>query len=191
MRKLFVLFMVCLIGISNVSAQDEAGFGTSGDFLVGYKDKTFSTTIGYDFGCRIIPNLYVGVGPMVGASFGNGDSKFAGGGYGKIRFTVPLNLDTKPFVDGRVGYSYSFSDSKGDMFYGAGLGMRFAERYCIGLYCILTYSKTMTTESYIKGYEKRYNPIDKKYHQVAMYGTREIENKKSIYTPTLLFSVDF
>lgn len=191
MKKLFVMFMMYLMGISTIVAQDETGFGTSGDFLVGYKEKTFSTTIGYDFGYRIIPSLYVGVGPMVGASFGDGDSQFAGGGYGKVRFTVPLSFEAKPFVDGRVGYSYSFSDSKGDMFYGAGLGMRFAERFCIGIYCILTYSKSVTSESYIKGYEKRYNPIDKKYHNVPKYGTREVENKESIYTPTLLFSIDF
>lgn len=191
MKKLLVSFLICLMSISTVVAQDEAGWGTSGDLLVGYKEKTFSTTIGYDFGYRVIPNLYVGVGPMVSASFGNGDSSFAGGGYGKVRFTVPLSFEAKPFVDGRVGYSYSFSNSNGDMFYGAGLGLRFAERFCIGLYCLLTYYKTTTTESYIKGYERRYNRVDKKYYNVPQYGKREVENSKSIYTPTLLLSFDF
>lgn len=190
MKKLFALFVMCLWIIS-VRAQDKTGYAFSGDVIAGYKNKIISTTLGYDFGYKIIPSLYVGIGPMVGASFGDGDSNFEGGGYGKVRFVVPINAELKPFVDARVGYAYSFSESSGDMFYGAGLGIRFAERYSLGIYCNLTYSSTFTYEKYIKGYDRWKDPVSKKYINIPLYGTKEVKHKKSIYTPAILFSVSF
>lgn len=182
---LFLLFSsVCF-------AQNNVGFGTSGDILIGYKDKVTTTSIGYDFGYKFIPSLYIGVGPMVSGSFGNGDSSFSGGAYGKVRFTVPLDFNALPFIDGRVGYAYSFSASSGNMFYGAGLGIRFARNFCIGIYCNMSKSSWDVEESYIQRYEKKYNVIDKKYYTVPVYGRRTVKESKMNYIPSLLFSVMF
>lgn len=128
---------------------------------------------------------------MVNGSFGNGNSYFSGGAYGKVRFTVPLDFNVLPFVDGRVGYAYNFTESSGDMFYGTGLGIRFAEKFCIGIYCHIAKSSWEIEESYIKGYEKRYNKVDKKYYNVPIYGKRTVKESKLDYIPSLLFSVIF
>lgn len=191
MKRLFVLLSVFCISLSDAFSQEETGFSTSGDFMVGYKEKTVSTTIGYDFGYKILPSLYIGVGPMVGGSFGNGSSDFSGGGYGKLRFTAPIDFSIRPFIDARVGYSYSFSNSKGNVIYGAGLGVRLSDRFSVGIYCNMTKSGWEEEESYIKSYEKRYNKIDKKYYKVPIYGKRTIEKNKMNYIPSLLLSVSF
>lgn len=191
MKRISTLLLMCLFSLSFAMAQDETGFGTSADFMIGYKEKTVSTMIGYDFGYKVIPSLYIGAGPMVGASFGNGSSAFSGGGYGKLRFTVPIDFSIRPFVDARAGYSYSFSDSKGNMIYGTGLGVRFSDRFCLGIYCNITKSSWEEQESYISGYEKRYNKVDKKYHSVPVYGKRTVNKSKTNYIPSLLLSINF
>lgn len=191
MKKLFVLFVFCLSTSMMSFAQDQTGFGTSGDVLVGYKDKVVSTLLGYDFGYRVIPSLYIGAGPMVSGSFGNGGSSFGGGGYGKVRFTVPLDYNILPVIDGRIGYSYDFNLKDGDMFYGVGFGLRFSERFLAGIYCNISKSTTISEETVITGYEKRYNRIDKKYYNVPIYGKREVKDSKNIFIPALLFSIQF
>lgn len=52
MKKLkkLVATAVCLLTVLSGMAQKKVGFSTSSDLLLGYKDKIFSATIGYDFG---------------------------------------------------------------------------------------------------------------------------------------------
>ena len=191
MKRIFTLLLAIFISLSFAIAQDKTGFGTSGDFMVGYKEKTVITTIGYDFGYSVISGLYIGAGPMAVGAFGNGSSEFSGGGYGKLRFTVPLDFSIRPFVDARAGYVYSFSSSNGNMIYGTGLGVRFSDRFSLGLDCNITKSSWDEEKSYISHYEKRYNKVDKKYYNVPVYGKKTVENSKTNYVPSLLLSVNF
>lgn len=186
MKRIIAFVAVLFAGISFAAAQDETGFGMSTDLTVGYKDKVVSTTLGYDFGYKFIPSLYVGVGPMVGGSFGDGASSFSAGGYGKVRYTVPLNSSVKPFVDGRVGYSYDLTNSAGGMVYGFGLGVHFAERFNIGVYCDV--GSTTEIETY-KSKVKSDVKINGKYHYITVTKTREKD--KTTFTPALLFSMEF
>ena len=41
------------------------------------------------------------------------------------------------------------------------------------------------------GYEKKYNPVDKKTYNVPIYGTREVKNGKIQFVPALLVSMQF
>ena len=70
--------IVCAL-VLNVKAQSETGFATSGDVMVGYKDKVVNTILSYDFGYRFLPGLYVGAGPMAAGGFGQGKSNFSAG----------------------------------------------------------------------------------------------------------------
>lgn len=191
MKRLFVILVACLAITSSIMAQEETGFGTSADLLIGYKNKTAQTILGYDFGYKLIPGLYLGAGPMVSASFGGAGSSFGGGGYGKIRFTIPLDYSVLPFIDGRVGYGYDFTSKTGGLLYAAGLGVRFNEYFYIGINCNISSSTSTSPETYIKGYEKRYNRVDKKYYNVPLYGKRNVDTKNTEFVPTLLFSVQF
>ncbi|MBQ2886806.1 MAG: hypothetical protein IJE43_24080 [Alphaproteobacteria bacterium] len=190
MKKLFVIMIVCAL-VLNVKAQSETGFATSGDVMVGYKDKVVNTILSYDFGYRFLPGLYVGAGPMAAGGFGQGKSNFSAGGYGKVRYILPMEFSVKPFVDGRVGYAHSFEEKTGAMFYGAGLGVNLGKRFCVAVYCHMPKTVTISEERYIKGYEKKYNPIDKKTYNVPVYGTREVKNSKLQFIPALLISMQF
>mgnify|MGYP003301462774 CR=1 FL=1 len=190
MKKLFVMLAMCVL-VMNVNAQSEKGFATSGDVMVGYKGKMVQTTLGYDFGCRFLPGLYVGAGPMAAGAFGQGKSNFSAGGYGKVRYILPLEFSVKPFVDGRAGYAYSFEGNTGAMFYGAGLGVNIGKRFCVAVYCHMPKSTEVLEERYIKRYEKKYNPVDKKTYNVPIYGTREVKNGKIQFVPALLVSMQF
>lgn len=184
MKKSLVLLLMCCLFIPIMKAQ-ETGFGTTGDVMVGYKDKIVSTTLGYDLGYKFIPNLYIGAGPMVSGSFGNGGSEFSVGGYGKIRYVIPLSSTVKPFVDGRVGYAYNLTSSAGDMIYGFGLGIHFSERFNIGVYCHV--GNTIEMEEYT--YYKTYTTPGGHKGRIPITGTRE--KNKATFTPALMFSVDF
>lgn len=190
MKKLFVMLAMCVL-VMNVNAQSEKGFATSGDVMVGYKDKFVQTTLGYDFGYHFLPGLYVGAGPMASGAFGQGKSFFSAGGYGKVRYILPLEFSVKPFVDGRAGYAYNFNEKTGAMFYGAGLGVNIGKYLCVGVYCYMPNKVEMSEERYVKRYDKKYNPIDKKTYNVPVYGTREVKNKKLEFVPSLLVSVQF
>lgn len=126
---------------------------------------------------------------MVSGSFGNGNSVFGAGGYGKIRYCVPLRFEARPFIEARTGYSYSFSNNLGDMVYGVGLGIRLADKYSVGIYCSISSSGYTTQESYISGYE-RVN-IAGKYYDRPIWKKRDITHSDTYYTPALLFSLDF
>lgn len=188
MKRILTLFVVLIASISIATAQNETGFGMSADLTVGYKDKVASTTLGYDFGYKFLPGLYVGVGPMVGGSFGNGSSVFSAGGYGKLRYTIPLASSVKPFVDGRAGYSYDLTNSAGDMVYGFGLGVHFAEKFKVGVYCWVGSSTEMEEYTERKSYTIG-TGRNKTRHYYNSTGTREKD--KTTFTPALLFSMDF
>lgn len=190
MKKLFLL--AGLLGcFSSVRAQKETGFAMSADLLLGYQSKTATAVIGYDFGYKPVRWLYIGAGPMVGASFGSGSSAFSAGGYGKIRFVAPLKQDKiAPFVDVRGGYSYGFSISSGNPIYGAGLGVRFARKYSVGLYCNISTSEYVEQETYT-AYHTKKNPMTGKYQQYSYKATRDVTRKETNYTPALLLSIDF
>lgn len=174
MKRFFTFIAVLFAGISfAVADDDETGFAMSTDLTVGYKDKVVSTTLGYDFGYKFIPGLYVGAGPIVGGSFGNGSSAFSVGGYGKVRYAVPLKSSVKPFVDGRVGYSYDLTNSAGGMLYAFGLGVHFAERFNFGVLC----NVAKTTE------------VEVSYTKKGKMKTTETD--KTTFTPGLLFSIEF
>lgn len=190
MKKLFVMLAMCVL-VMNVNAQSERGFATSGDVMVGYKDKVVQTTLSYDFGYRFLPGLYVGAGPMAAGGFGQGKSNFSAGGYGKVRYILPLEFSVKPFIDGRVGYAHNFEEKTGVIFYGAGLGVNIGKRFCVAVYCHMPKAVTMSEERYVKRYDKKYNPIDKKTYTVPVYGTREVKNSKLQFVPALLVSMQF
>lgn len=176
---------------ASARAQKETGFAMSADLMIGYQSKTATAVIGYDFGYKPLNWLYVGAGPMVGASFGSGNSAFSAGGYGKVRVHAPLKQDKiTPFLDIRGGYSYSVSNSAGNPLYGAGLGVRFARKYSVGIYCNISTTKYMDKEKYTK-YERRKNPMTGKYQMYPYTATRDVERKETNYTPALLFSIDF
>ena len=192
MKKVFIMVGVLFLGMSAARAQKQTGFAMSADLLLGYKDKNFTTTIGYDFGYKPLRCLYIGAGPLVGGVFGNGSSGFSVGGYGKLRFALPLKEDrVAPFVDVRGGYAYSLTNSSGDPIYGAGLGVRFARKYSVGIYCNINTYEVVTQESYISGYNRRKNPLTGKYQNFPVYSKRNVSNTKTNYTPSLLFSIDF
>ena len=79
------MLVMCVL-VMNVNAQSEKGFATSGDVMVGYKGKMVQTTLGYDFGYRFLPGLYVGAGPMAAGAFGQGKSNFSAGHVFKYAF---------------------------------------------------------------------------------------------------------
>ena len=124
-----------------------SGFASSTDLRLSYKDKVFSTSLGYDLGYKFKDMIYLGAGPMVGFSTGNSISAFSGGGYGKLRFTVPIRSEIKPFIQGNCGYTYNFKSEKGDMFYGGAAGLKF-KNVVVGVYCdIATNTTTITSTS--------------------------------------------
>ena len=142
------LLYVCLLSVANpVSAQDESGFASGTDLMLGYSEKVFSTSLGYDLGYKWRSLVYLGVGPVAGFSTGNGQSNFSGGGYGKLRITIPIKTEIKPFVEGRTGYSYNFKNENGAMFYGAGAGVKF-NKMVIGVYVGISSTTTETKETY-------------------------------------------
>lgn len=187
-KRVFTFIAVLFAGISFVAAQDETGFGMSSDLTVGYKDKVVSTTLGYDFGYKFIPGLYVGAGPVVGGSFGNGSSTFSVGGYGKVRYTLPLDSSVRPFVDGRVGYSYDLTNSAGGMLYGFGLGIHFAEKFKVGVYCFIDSATEMEEYTYKTSFTTG-SGRNKKTHYIKHTGTKEVD--KTTFTPALLLSMEF
>lgn len=191
MKKLILAITLFMLTINSINAQSETGFATSGDIMIGYKSKIVQTTLGYDFGYRVLPGLYIGAGPMAAVGFGNGNASFSAGGYGKVRYTLPIEFNIKPFIDGRAGYAHNFETKSGGLFYGAGLGLNISEHFCIGIICHMPKSSEITKERYIVKYEKKYNPIDKKTYNVPIYGTREVKNSKLQFVPALLVSMQF
>ncbi|NDV64160.1 hypothetical protein [Bacteroides sp. 224] len=190
MKKLTLFLLACVLSTSISLAQKSTGFSTSSDLLIGYKDDIVTTTIGYDFGYKIIPDLYFGVGPMVSASFGEGEN-FSAGGYGKVRYTVPLNTTIRPFIDARAGYSHSFSIKSGDMMYGAGLGVRIGKKFGVGICVNISTTSTTTKETYKSGTERVYSNALKKWVDKAVYSKRDIKKSKTNYTPALFCSFEF
>lgn len=158
MKKSARLFLTacCLLSFCAASAQHRSGFASGADLMLGYSDKVFSTSLGYDLGYKWKNILYLGVGPTAGYSTGNGVSAFSAGGYGKLRVTVPIKSDIKPFVEGRTGYSYDFKSENGGMFYGAGAGAKF-HKMVIGVYVSISSTTTETshTTSYFQTTSQR------------------------------------
>lgn len=122
-------------------ADDDPGFAMSTDLTVGYSKERVSAVLGYDLGYRFNSWLYVGAGPMVASSFGDGSTIFNAGGYGKIRFTLPLEFTVKPYLDLKGGYSYNFDSKNGDALFGGGVGVK-VNKFVIGFYANMsTYEK--------------------------------------------------
>lgn len=190
MKKLVYLFVfISLVFCGNktyAQKDDDKGFAMSLDLLEGYKDKCFSTSVGYDFGYRFIPGLYVGAGPMAAFSYGQGQSAFLVGGYTKVRYIVPIKFTIKPFADVRVGYSYNFKMEKGGMDYGFGLGATLTKNIRLGFYCNIGRRSEIETYKYTKTHK---SPYTGKIYTTTHTGTRTVE--KPNFVPSLLFSVDF
>ncbi|MBQ2839080.1 MAG: hypothetical protein IJE73_05515 [Muribaculaceae bacterium] len=184
--KVLLVFIISILSFNVVLAQEEKGFSTSADVIIGYSEKTFSTILGYDFGYKFMPDLYIGAGPMVGGSFGSGQSSFAAGAYAKVRYDIPIRFSVKPFVDGRVGYNYNISNEAGGMIYGFGLGVGIAKNIKVGLYCFVGTKQETETYTY---YKTHTSPYTGKVFTTKHTGTKTVD--KANFIPALLFSVDF
>lgn len=194
--NLTMLLCFCLLAIASpVSAQKESGFASGADLMLGYSDKVFSTGLGYDLGYKWKNIAYLGVGPQVGFSTGSGQSNFSGGGYGKLRVTIPIQTEIKPFVEGRTGYSYDFKNEKGKMFYGAGAGVKF-NKMVIGVYVGIssTTTETKSTYSYYQPTSQRRDITGKttktptgKWHT----GTTVDKDTEWHFTPNFLIGFEF
>jgi len=186
---------ICLF-MSTFSFAQKNGFAMSSDLKLGYKDKVFSTTLGYDIGYKFKDMLYFGVGPVVGVSTGNDVTAFSAGGYGKVRFTIPLRAEIKPFVQGNCGYVYNFKSEKGGMSYGAGAGVKF-KNVLVGVYCDIATNKTTITStgSYWKETSTRrdFSNPGKNSGSNGKYITYTTTDKKTewIVTPNFLIGIEF
>lgn len=143
MKKNFTLIL-CALCVSFAQAQ-EKGFTTSMDLGVQYKNEVYGAGYYLDFGYTIIDGLYVGAGPV--ATVGIYDSNISHfyynvGGYGKIRYTAPLETSVKPYVDARAGYLHSLDTGSGAPFCIAGLGAQLTDRFYIGGYCSMSFPST-------------------------------------------------
>lgn len=61
MKKVFIMVGVLFLGMSAARAQKQTGFAMSTDLLLGYKDKNFTTTIGYEsrfVACTLAPDRW-------------------------------------------------------------------------------------------------------------------------------------
>jgi len=186
---------ICLF-ISISSYAQNSGFATSSDLKLGYKDKVFSTYLGYDLGYKFKDMLYLGAGPIAGVSTGNDVTAFSAGGYGKIRFTIPLRTEIKPFVQGNCGYLYNFKSEKGGMIYGAGAGVKF-KKLVVGLYCDISTNKTTITStgSFWKETTTRRNLNNSSSNtgpngKYITYTTTD-EKTEWIITPNFLIGIEF
>ena len=178
---------------SRVCAKKESGLASGTDLRLGYSDKVFSANLGYDIGYKWKNMIYLGVGPEVGFSTGNGVSAFSGGGYGKLRFTAPLNTEIKPFIEGRGGYLYNFKLENGDFVYGAGIGAKY-KKIVVGLFLNIS---TVTTENVVRHSQlvttyvrdpKRGTTTPIQHWQTS---TSTEEESKTKFTPSFLIGFEF
>lgn len=175
----------------------DKGFTASTDIGLTYniKNENFSAGYNIDAGYTIVKGLYIGVGPSISIAFSDGEKAYSVGGYGKIRYTVPLKSKAKPFIDGRGGYSYSIETGAGAPICMAGLGTQIGNSFCIGIYCSMGFSNYTytTTEEYQSGTERVYIPgtfgNSGYYITYAKYSTRTVEKEEKyfIYAPTVTF----
>lgn len=190
MKRIVFSFFILLVGLTVKSAD----FGMSSDFLATYKSKVFSMELAYDCGYSFFhKSLYVGVGPSVDAGFWDGGSSFGVGGYAKVRYIVPLNFPVKPYVLGRIGYGYNFTNNDGGLFYGFGMGVHFAKHWGVGCYCAV--STSTTTSTYSKrvvthiGRQRGFgSQNDKTTYGWSTYTTEDTE---TVFTPLLILTYSF
>ena len=159
--------MYMLTCTSGAYAQKKSGLAMGTDLRLGYSDKLFTADLGYDLGYKWKNIIYLGVGPDVAISTGSGTTSFLGGGYGKLRFTIPIKTDIKPFLEGRAGYMYNFKTEDGEMNYGAGVGVKF-KKMTIGVFAKIQRLTTETKTTYT--------------YQVPRLRRRVLNGKSTTYT---------
>ncbi len=173
----------------SLAQAQEHGFTTSMDFGLSYNDDAYGISYNYDLGYTVVKGLYIGVGPTVGVGIYESTTSFNAGGYGKIRYTAPLNSTIKPFIDGRVRYSYNMETESGGMGYAVGLGAQLTEKFYLGIYCNMSFgSYTISetkTETYKSGTEYKYGSWWPTYSTRTVTSTETIDT--SSFAPMLAF----
>ena len=201
MKKTQCFGMRLLVAISflvfNLSASAQGGLSSGADLRLGYSEKVFTTALGYDLGYKWKDMLYLGAGPMVAFATGHGSSAFSAGGYGKLRFIVPIDYEMKPFAEGRVGYGYNFKAKVGGMLYGAAVGVKY-KKFIIGFYLDIsstTTSTTKTSTAYSQHSNKRIIGGSKSSYStpsgVLYTNTTTVDDTEWHYTPSFLIGIEF
>lgn len=134
------------------------GFAMSSDLMLGYRNKTVSINLGYDFGYQANRVLYFGAGPQLAVGINEVSTSFSGGVYGKMRATMPVESSVRPMFDLRGGYIYDFDAKKGNPFLGFGLGVNITKRLNVGIQGTITWwtekKDTVTGAMYNNTYKK-------------------------------------